>query len=186
MGCVRMMRWRGSSCVTFWWSLLALAAPGTVLCLNYTRRHSQSSDKLINTTNLRPRSTETLQQPRAAPRDSPASAHWASAPSKEWATNSPWRARRDEILLGKSSNFVIHHFSDSAITCFRIKAMKLNGKAKVLASVTMFFKHPQAAGTGQGSADIWVLPAHWSSQPHCPLCRAAGALPMPTAPWRAG
>jgi len=39
MGCVKVTRFRHSSFVTFWWSLLVLTAPGTLSCSNYTLWH---------------------------------------------------------------------------------------------------------------------------------------------------
>lgn len=36
MGCVKIIGYRSSSFVTFWWSLLGLTATGTLPCLNYT------------------------------------------------------------------------------------------------------------------------------------------------------
>lgn len=136
MGCVKIMKWRGSSCVTFWWSLLALTATGTVPCLNYSRWHSQSSDKFINTTDLLPSSNETLQQPRAAHRDSmsPSKALLVLTGHQLPAKSELQTAHREQggmsFCLGNLLILLIHHFSDSVITCFCIKTMKPKWKSQ--------------------------------------------------------
>lgn len=125
-------------------------------------------------------------QGQREPQQSPVSAHCASAPSKEWTTNNLWRAGRDELLLGKSLNLV-------NLPLFKLKNhLLLHKSQETQMEKTKWWElsaHPLnmlRLLAVVGSADQWVLPAHWSSQLHFQLCRAAGSLPMPTAPLRVG
>lgn len=151
MGCVKIIGYRNSSFITFWWSLLVLTTTGTLPCLNYTRWHFskqwQAYKHCLSVSSF----TEMLYQPWADHKDSVSpnkllfSAYWAPAPSKEInykpGFQQQWWTWFNFVDFFHFDNLSLFRLNNDHL--FLHKSHKnLNGKAKGTGVFTIFFKHP--------------------------------------------